>query len=268
MHLQLCRHPSWRLPGCWRPGQGRCSSEPARDSYLLLPHVLQDLHNACLQAKASAAMQTSYTGGVSWQWITEPSCRPAGTSSSSQQPQGSTAGMSAFQKLKSAIPGTAEHKQTHPQTGSDHDSTTATPKHGSPGGAFGSGADSRAGGESRLGTDGNSSTAGQKVSSALPGTAEHGRTHGNTGSTGTDSGYTARDENDNVVGTQSLQGGARDNTGRGYSGSQGTGSHGHHHGASAAGKTAPKPLINCGSVTLHKLSRRHFVPVEIGESAE
>ena len=41
-----------------------------------------------------------------------------------------------------------------------------------------------------------------------------------------------------MVGTQSLQGGARDNTGRGYPSSQGTGSQGHHHGASAAGKQA------------------------------
>ena len=48
-----------------------------------------------------------------------------------------------------------------------------------------------------------------------------------------------------MVGTQSLQGGARDNAGRGYpgsqgTGSQGTGSQGHHHGASAAGKRAFK----------------------------
>ena len=172
--------------------------------------------------------------------------------------------MSAFQKLKSAIPGTAEHKQTHPQTGSDYDSSSATPRHGSTGGTFGSGADSRTGDQSRLGTGGtgstgstfgsgadsrtgdqsrlgtggNSSTTGQKVSSALPGTAEHSRTHGNTSSIGTDTGYTARDGNDNVVGTQSLQGGARDNIGRGYPGSQGTGSQGHHHGTSAAGKKA------------------------------
>ena len=146
--------------------------------------------------------------------------------------------MTAFQKLKSAIPGTAEHKQTHPQTGSDYDSSSATPRHGSTGGTFGSGADSRTGDQSRFGTGGNTSTAGQKVSSALPGTAEHSRTHGSTSSTGADSGYTARDGDDNVVGTQSLQGGARDNTGRGYPGSQGTGSQGHHHGASAAGKNS------------------------------
>ena len=155
--------------------------------------------------------------------------------------------MSAFQKLKSAIPGTAEHKQTHPQTGSDYDSTSATPKHGSTGSPFGTGADSRTGGESPFGTGGNSSTAGQKASSGLPGTPEHSRTHGNTSRTGTDSGYTAQDDNDNVVGTQSLQGGASDNAGRGYPGSQGigsqgTGSHGHHHGASAAGKNASSCL--------------------------
>eukprot|EP00891_Asterochloris_glomerata_P004741 jgi/Astpho2/4741/Aster-00292 len=126
------------------------------------------------------------------------------TTSSSQQGTSSTAGMSAFQKLKSAIPGTAEHKQTHPQTGSDYDSTSATPKHGSTGSPFGTGADSRTGGESPFGTGGNSSTAGQKASSGLPGTPEHSRTHGNTSRTGTDSGYTAQDDNDNVALVQAL----------------------------------------------------------------
>ena len=138
------------------------------------------------------------------------------------------------EQVKSAIPGTAEHDSSRTGYGSSQGHGTGQgydTRSGSGQGSYGSSGQTSPTGYGGTGSE--RRTTGEKLQAAIPGTAEHDRSRaaGHGGSQGYSGSQGQEYDTRSTLPSSTHHHG-------GYSGSQGTGSDRHQHGASAAGEPA------------------------------